>query len=178
MIEVWKDIYFVENNITYDYRNYYQISNYGNVKSLKHKKPKIKSPVKQSDGYYQISLHKKGNKKKFLIHRLVAIHFLPNPHKKHYVNHINGIKIDNRASELEWTTERENVQHANKIGLNPRIKKVLQYDLEENFIKEWDSISSAEKELKICRGKILLVCKGKRKKTGGFIWRYKEDIKN
>ena len=57
---------------------------------------------------------------------------------------------------------------------NPNSKCVLQYDLNGNFIKEWEYISLASKELDICLSSIGQCCKGKLKKAGGFVWKYKE----
>lgn len=68
-------------------------------------------------GYLTINIHNQGQKKNVKIHRLVAKHFIENPDNKREVNHINGIKTDNRVSNLEWTTSKENKIHAWNIGL-------------------------------------------------------------
>lgn len=69
----------------------------------------------RGDGYKLIGLHK--NKKQYLksVHRLVAEAFVPNPNNYHIVNHINEIKDDNRAENLEWVTTQENVNHSRKL---------------------------------------------------------------
>ena len=100
----------------------YEISNYGRIKCLNylHHKDKvyITNGIKCSNGYFKYELKNNGLKKVFLIHRLVALHFIPNPENKPCVNHINGIKDDNRVENLEWCTFKENNNHAIRRGFN------------------------------------------------------------
>jgi hypothetical protein len=62
-------------------------------------------------GYNRISI----NKKNYLLHRLIALVFVPNPNKKPEVNHKNGIKTDNRIENLEWVTRKENIVHSFEV---------------------------------------------------------------
>ena len=64
---------------------------------------------KMKKGYMRVGLCKNGKKKKFLVHRLLALHFIPNPENKSCVDHINGIKDDNRLENLRWLTNKENL---------------------------------------------------------------------
>jgi hypothetical protein len=112
MEEVWKDVK--------DYEGLYQVSNLGNVKRLKGKGCVTERLIARSInkfGYIYRGFHNKGTYRKFKEHRLVANAFIDNPNNKPAVNHINGIKTDNRVENLEWCTYLENKQHAIKTGL-------------------------------------------------------------
>jgi len=103
------------------YEGLYEISNFGRIKTLKRKfvlQTKLFKQQTSIYGYYIVTLNK-GNKetKNYLVHILVAKHFIPNPQNKPEVNHKKGIKKDNRFFELEWSTKLENVQHAFSTGL-------------------------------------------------------------
>ena len=190
MNEVWKDIYFIENDIEYDYRGLYQISNLGNVKSLidnhGNYKEKIRKQYKDKNGYCKIQLIKNKKKKHFLIHRLVAHMFCDGYFDGAEVDHINTNKLDNRMENLKWCTNKENKNNPLTLYNYSKVKKgknnpmygngtkVMQYDLNDNLIKIWNCIADAKRELKI--NHISSCCRGERKTAGGFKWKYyKED---
>lgn len=100
----------------------YTISDTGIVKNIKRNK-EIK-PIKYHKGYTKVYLYNNGESKQIDIHRLVAIHFIKNPHNKKQVNHKNGIKTDNRVENLEWVTAKENTLHSINEGL--RLKRYPQ----------------------------------------------------
>lgn len=102
-MENWKDIIGFEG--------LYQISDLGNVRSIR--KNIIMKPKQDEQGYYRITL----KNKLYLIHRLVGIHFIPNPLNKRTINHLNGVKTDNTINNLEWATDAENIKHAVDTGL-------------------------------------------------------------
>lgn len=104
-----KKWYFIEN-----YPNY-RVSIDGKVFNVKTNK--ILKPRPNKTGYLRVQLYNKGSKKEFYIHRLVAFYFVKNPLKKETVNHIDGNKQNNKASNLEWLTKGENNSHAYRIGL-------------------------------------------------------------
>lgn len=179
--EYWKDI---EN-----YEGFYQVSNYGRIKSLSRKisngtgfyisKEKILNGHINTNGYVQVEL--KGNP--VLVHRLVAKAFIPNIDNKPQVNHIDGNKTNNRVENLEWCTNSENQIHAYKNGLNIHSdksgrskKKVCQIDLETGkIINIFNSIAEAKKSLGVSKENISQVCKGKRNKCLGYGWKYFEE---
>ena len=114
MIEIWKDIK--------GYESFYQVSNLGRVKSLSrsiydsrgymvYRKGKIKKPSFDKNGYPQIGLCKNGTVITRKIHRLVAQAFIPNPENKPEINHKDEDKTNNRVDNLEWVTEKENVNY-------------------------------------------------------------------
>ena len=101
------------------YEGLYKVSQNGIVYNKKMKALK-QSKSASGMGYFQVSLCKKGFVKIFSVHRLVAINFIPNPQNKKVVNHINGIKTDNRVKNLEWCTFAENQTHSIRVLGNPK----------------------------------------------------------
>ena len=96
----------------------YEISSYGRVKSFWRATEKILSPCIVGSGYKGLTLRDKSHSHSpYLVARLVAKHFVPNPDNKPEVNHINGIKADNWAENLEWVTRGENIHHSFATGL-------------------------------------------------------------
>lgn len=115
MQEIWKDVK--------GYEGLYQVSNLGNVKSLDHirrngtnkymQKGKILKPQK-ANGYCYVRLSKKGKTKQYLVHKLVANAFIKRNYKYKEINHINEIKSDNRADNLEWCTHLYNINYGTR----------------------------------------------------------------
>lgn len=99
-----------------DYPDYY-ISDNGDVVSYKNGSKVYLTKCKDNYGYYVVALFNKYGRKTKKVHRLVALAFVSNPQNKETVNHINGIKTDNRVLNLEWSTSKENTEHANNTGL-------------------------------------------------------------
>lgn len=111
------------------YEGYYQVSNLGRARSLdrkvKHRKDNafIKGAILNQHplkGYRIVRLSKDAVQRNVLIHRLVAIAFIPNPNNKPDVNHKDCNKHNNAVYNLEWSTERENIRHAVKMGRWPK----------------------------------------------------------
>lgn len=108
MNEIWKDVHFIEDGEVWDYRNLYQVSNFGRVKSLKYGKEKILKAIKNKNGYLHITLCKSNKAKQFLIHRLVAHMFCSGFFNKAEVDHIDTNRQNNNADNLRWCKHKEN----------------------------------------------------------------------
>lgn len=105
------------------YENYYTVSDFGRIKSISKNRvngyaEKILKQSLNGRGYFHVGFSRYGEVKYFSVHKLVAIAFIPNPNKKEEINHKKGIKIDNRATELEWNTHLQNIRHARETGLD------------------------------------------------------------
>lgn len=109
------------------YEGIYEISNKGVIRNV-HTGKLIYGTI-NSRGYVRASLTKNGFKKNVSVHILVAQSFVDNPHNKPYVNHKDGIRTNNDANNLEWCTQKENVNHAIETGIwwtnskNPKRKR-------------------------------------------------------
>lgn len=171
-MEIWKDIE--------GYEGLYQVSSEGMVKSLNYNrtgKERILKSAKDKYGYLFVKLRKEGTVKYYLIHRLIAIAFIPNPDNKPCIDHINGDKTDNRVENLRWVTHKENMNNPitlNKIGKHLR-KSILQFSVDGNFIKTWESIMDVQREYDIDKSAIIRCCKNKQNTSCGYIWQYLDD---
>ena len=90
----------------------YMVSNLGRVENIN--TGYVLAPVMNRDGYLFVRLSNKGKQKNYLIHRLVAIAFLPNPDNLPQINHINEVKTDNRLINLEWCTNEYNINYGTR----------------------------------------------------------------
>lgn len=118
MAEVWREIEGFPG---------YEVSDQGRVRSNKTGEWKIRKPSKTA-GYCYLILRLDGKSHGKLVHRLVAQAFIPNPNELPEVNHLKGLKEDNRASELEWSTKIQNIEHAIETGLIATGKSHRSYD--------------------------------------------------
>ena len=178
--EEWRDVE--------GYEGKYQVSNWGNVRSLNYNNMGFANNLKPNDkitgGYLCVYLRKNNKTKQYKIHRLVAETFIPNFENKLCVNHIDGNKLNNNVDNLEWCTSSENNKHAYRCGLkkgtwlnkrgiqHPTSKSVAQYDKNGEFIKKYESITEASNETKIIKKAICNCLRKKSKTSGGYIWRY------
>lgn len=139
------------------------------------------------NGYRSVNIRTLNGKKRVYIHRLVAINFIPNPHHKEQVNHIDGNKLNNKVENLEWVSPKENIAHAKKeLGFTPpsfsevtrektkklNSNKIAKYDCNQNLICIYPSIIEASRQEHVSRHSIKDVLKGKKGNHKGFIWRY------
>ena len=186
-MENWKDIK--------GYEGFYQVSDCGNVRSLErdvycqdgtfhhHVEEKILVSCVNGRGYANVNLYKNGKRKNILIHRLVAMAFIPNPENKPMINHKDENPLNNCVDNLEWCTASYNANYGTrneriiqnhrryKFGDSPRAKAIFCEELNKKF----DCIASAQEELGICGSSICNACKGKQKTAGKFHWKYADE---
>lgn len=179
-MELWKPIKDFEA---------YEISNKGRIR----KGDKILKPF-DNNGYERILLSNGKEKRKFLIHRLVAIHFIPTEDYSMEVNHKDTNKKNNNADNLEWVTTQQNIKHyiSSKEGRMEYLKKTMseigkehgkknalksqkpvrQLSLDGETIKEFPSARKAGEETGSSYKHISACCNGKRKTHNGFKWEF------
>lgn len=122
MKEIYKDVK--------NFEGYYKISNLGNVKSLGAYNNRKEKLLTQEDSksknttYKRVKLHKDGFTKRYLVHRLVALHFLENPDNKPQVNHIDNDPSNNNVLNLEWCTGSENMKHSKDQGRQDKVTAI------------------------------------------------------
>lgn len=165
----WKQI--VIDNIT----TFYAVSNNGLIKNMNRNK-ELKTHIQ--NGYLHVTLSINKKPKRFNVHRLVAIMFIPNNNlERNIVNHKDGNKINNKVENLEWVTAQENTQHAWDTGLAVSVvkRKIKQFDLSGNYIKTYNSIVDAAHETNSSDTKIVSCCKKERISHNNFFWQYEED---
>lgn len=152
----------------------YEVNIFGEIR---HKKRKhILTPRKNSSGYGYVAFNINGQRKNFAIHRIVANAFISNPNGYTEINHKDYNRLNNCVDNLEWVSSSQNKQHAylkveNHIS---RGKSVNQYDKNGNFIKTFDTVSAAAKEMKCTIGAISNCCLGRTKTSMGYQWRFVE----
>lgn len=171
MEEIWRDIK--------DYEGHYQVSNLGNVRSIKSNKIKILKPFKNTAraGYLEVYLRLPGSKKTFKVHRLVAQAFIPNPNNLSDINHIDEDKENNSVSNLEWCDHKYNMNYGTRNERTREIlsMKVAQYSLSGNLIAIFDSQIIAAKQTNSRQGAISNCINGKAKTHNGYIWKLVND---
>ena len=174
--ENWRDIK--------GYEGLYKVSDTGAIKSLPRNgtvnHERILKPKVDKDGYLTITLRKNDKPKTFRIHRIVAQSFIPNYHNKTQVNHIDGNKSNNNVNNLEWCTALENQRHAWVTGLqskrfgedNDKSKVVIQYTLNGEKIRKFNSCREVGRLLGYNHSCISACCTGRYKQSYGYIWKY------
>ena len=172
-----------ENKLIAEFnRHGYEVFTSGKVKGVRGKWLKLH---KGTSGYLQVNVWNNYKQRTFLLHRLLAEAFIPNPNNLSEVNHKDGNKLNNSLDNLEWVSRSENIRHGIDTGLIPspwqgktgkahnRSKPVIQ--LKDGIvIAEYGSAREAARKTNICYGTISNVLINKGKSAGGFLWKYKE----
>lgn len=164
--EEWKSII--------NYEGLYEISNYGNIRSIssrwgKRNNPRIVTQTITSKKYKRITLSKNNHKKTYMVHILVYESFKGKIPSGYEINHIDYNRQNNYLENLEILTHKENVRYS-------KAKKVIQYDRNNKLIKVWDCIRDIERELNIDHRQIVANLKGKQKSCHNYIFEYKEVV--
>ena len=184
MEEIWKPIK--------GYEGFYEVSNMGRVRSLDRfvgarnnklrlLKGKILSFGDNGHGYKTVNLSKNNNTALKYVHRLVASTYLQNIENLPEVNHIDEKLENNRVDNLEWCTAKYNANYGTRNERNRKEKienygkKVSQYDLKNNFIKSYPSLSKVEEENGFCSTSISKCCKGRQRTSYGYKWRFVDE---
>lgn len=168
MMEIWRDIP--------GYAGIYQVSNLGNIKRLaghngrySQSEHLLKTTIGKN-GYLHVTLTKNSKCKCFAVHKIVALVFVFNPYKFHWINHKNEIKNDNRAENLEWCTARYNNHYG--MAESKNYKPVIGISVIDGTELHFDSIKDASKTLGINAPNIGSCCHGKRKTAGKYKWEF------
>ena len=166
--EIWRTIKGFEG--------LYEVSDQGRVRSLKFGKERILKPLRNTCGYLQFCLYKNGEQKMYLVHRLVAQTFIPNPRNLPEVNHKDEDKTNNSVSNIEWCDRKYNLNFGTRAQRQSEklSKPVLQYTKSGEFIGEWKSTRDVQRNLNYNQSNISKCCTGKCKKAYNFIWKYKD----
>lgn len=187
--EIWRPVV--------GYEGYYEVSNFGYVRSLDRyanigyssKRLKIGRRLKAwvgNNGYYMVSLSKNNKVKKHTVHRLVAEAFIPNPNNYPVINHRDENRLNNFVKNIEWCTQKYNMEYSNVIekGIEKQCwkkanevtsKPVIQYTKDGKFVAEFESVNEAQRKTGVNISQISKVCTNKKgyKSAGGYKWSYK-----
>ena len=155
------------------YEGIYGITSCGKVWSYRRKK--FLKPGTDGNGYLKVKLCKDNENKNCYVHRLVAEAYIPNTENLPEINHKDENKANNCLQNLEWCDRKYNNNYGFCITKrsNSHKKPILQYDLDGNFIREWECAYDVGK---VAVKNINHCLKGRTKTAYGYIWEYKEDI--
>lgn len=148
----------------------YSVSNTGKILS-KHNGRKLLKPINHSGGYLYVNLYDGVGCTREYIHRIVAKHFIRPPAEGEEVNHIDGIKHNNKVSNLEWVTSLENARHASENGLLGYLTSINKYSLEGEYLSTYSSIADASRITGIGYSAIRNAVRGTHRSSGGYLWR-------
>lgn len=146
----------------------YKVSNLGRIYSTK-RRTCLKVKKLGNNGYYQVRLYKDGEYRYKNLHRLIAETFIPNPKNLRTVNHINGNKLDNRVSNLEWADDCTQQHHACLLGLKKTTQHILTeeeiLDVYKRYFENHESMGSIARLYGTRKQQIAKLVKGQRHKS-------------
>ena len=162
----------------------YSVTDDGRVFSLNYNREGYKremKPQKDINGYNRMELSIEGKRKKFKVHRLVSLAFIPNPDNLPEVNHKDECKTNNNVSNLEWCSKSYNINYGTRnerccekqLNRKDQSKPVKQFTKDGIFIKEYPSMHEAKRQTGYDFSFISRCCRGRTKSAYGYIWRYK-----
>lgn len=175
MKELWKDIP--------NFEGLYQVSNLGKVKSFR-RSPKfgcqpeyILNPSTSENGYANVTLYDGKSRHKFLVHRLVANSFIPNPDNLPQINHKDENRLNNRVDNLEWcTAEYNNAYGTAKFRMiDTKSRPIEQLTVDGQVLAVYRSTRIASELLGINRGTLKSAI-SKQSQCNGYYWRYSDCI--
>lgn len=177
--EVWRPVK--------GYEGLYEVSNIGNVRSIKRKKVitntlgsfersyggRLVKPFVAHNGYMRVSLCKDGKERKFPVHRLVAQAFIPNPSHLDQINHIDENKKNNNVNNLEWCDCKYNSNYGTRLERLSRKNGKRVFQIKDGaIINEYCSVNEAERQTGISHVIINRVVNGRGYSAGGYQWKY------
>ena len=162
--EIWKGL-----------RNYdkkYEVSNLGNVR-FKDTKKLLNQYTNRK--YKYVALYFNGKTHTCRVHRLIAQEFCKDYCKECVVMHLDNNPANNNAENLKCGTQKENIiqcLNEKRLHIPAKFKKINQYDLQGNFIKEWNGQTTIQRILGYKQSKISMCCTGRKKTAYGYLWRF------
>ena len=159
-----------EKFILLPFDNKYAVSNKGKILNVKSGR-QLKTNVNKN-GYEYVQLSTNGKRRTYRIHRLVAQCFISNDDIKPYINHIDGNKLNNDVTNLEWCTAKENDNHARNNNLKVQNKPIIATNIKTGCKIVFSSLSECARFLNTNKGSIHRTLKGKRKAHKGYTFTY------